>query len=207
MSSYRTVKRPSIGEAWLESVSLIMLEGKLRETGESTLKEILNLQVVITDPSPEDIIIRKYGDRETIDFMMDNFFKKAPVEDWGYSYGTRIFGENGLDLLKKHLTERKDSTRAVFTLLSPVLDTAHTPCLTQVQAIIRERKLVLTCIFRSQDFGKKHYADALALTKLGRELMVEFGIDKLELVMYIANAHILEDDFDACEKIIKYETA
>ena len=75
--------------------------------------------------------------------MMGNFFEEQNIEDWGYSYKKRIFTKQGLNYLADNLQKHKNSTRSIFTLLSPAEDAVHVPCLTQIQAMIRDKRLIL----------------------------------------------------------------
>jgi len=203
MNRDRMIEKDSIGEAWLAAVRYVLDAGKLVDFGEVGAREVLNLRITVANPRRDDPVIRQYGDREMIDFMMRNFFREECVEEWGYSYRDRIFTPDGLYSLIAKLREKRNSTWSVFTLLRPEEDGTHVPCLTQVQALIREERLCLVGYFRSQDVGAKLYADLLALTEIGARVGKELKTASLEIVLHIVSAHVCRDDIPRLEKILQ----
>ncbi|MFH1037582.1 MAG: thymidylate synthase [PVC group bacterium] len=203
MSCYKIIEKDSIGAAWLAAARYVLKAGRPVDFGDVAAREVLNLQVTVRNPRRDDPIVQQYGDQEMIDFMMGNFFGEKSVEEWGYSYRERIFTRDGLDRLVSNLKEKGNSTWSVFTLLRPGEDGKHVPCLTQIQALVREERLCLVCYFRSQDIGLKLYADLLALTEVGEMIKERVKTPSLEMVLHIASAHIYREDIPRLEKILR----
>lgn len=141
--------------------------------------------------------------------MKKNFLKREPIKEWGYSYGSRIFNFNGMNQLRevvKKLKEKPESKSAVITLNNPLSDfNTHFPCLNLLDFKIRGRKKVFTtAFFRSQDVGKKIYADILALGEISKMVANSLKTNVGPLTLIIVSAHIYQEDFNKVNQLIKY---
>ncbi|MDD4352886.1 MAG: thymidylate synthase [Candidatus Nanoarchaeia archaeon] len=199
------IKSESIGNAWKDALKLIKYKGNSVYDGEIKLKEIINLIFEIENPLENDEIIKKFGDEAMIKFMFSNFLEQEPVLNWGYSYGQRIFNFENIDQLediKQKLKKNTESKSATLCLMNPPKDKNHSPCINVLDFKIRDGHLILTAFFRSQDIGKKFYADALCITHLGKMITKEFENIPIKLVMNIVSAHIYEPDLKRVNEII-----
>ena len=122
-----------------------------------------------------------------------------------YTYPERLFNINLVDIssqqptqinqydvMIKRLSEHLGSNRAVATLYSAGLDRdeQHIPCLNFLQAIVRENKLILFCMFRSNDIFNAWPSNMLLLTYLGLKLASEFNNINFEGIDYhCSSAH------------------
>lgn len=121
---------------------------------------------------------------------------------------------NQIEILCNRLIYCKNTNRAVATIYNPFLD-AHEediPCLQWIQITIRDDKMRLHCIFRSNDIYGAWYGNMLFLTYLALLILeiinrhyemdntfIEFeGID-----YYSTSAHVYMHDLDSALKLFK----
>jgi thymidylate synthase len=164
----QTIRSKTAGQVWIAAINAVMQEGSyLRETDVHT-QELTDLFVEVEDGQLYDDILEEHANPKTIKWMVDeNFGGTEPVLDWGYCYGMRLRNFNGVDQVSKVIEKLKldaETRSATINLIKPEDDfNGHMPCITTLDVKIRSGKLHVTGFFRSQDVGKKLYADILAL--------------------------------------------
>jgi len=203
----KEVTAKTIGEAWVKSCKHIMKEGHPIIDDDKELKEIINLLVTIKEPSQEDAILEKHGNKELIAWMMSNFFeeKRVPELKNAKSYGTRLFnynGKNQINWVIEKLKNKPESKAATITMIMHD-DTGYIPCVSTIDFKIRNNKLLVTGMCRAIDFGKKVYANLLALNKLQLMVAEKLNVKVGELSMFNVSAHIYPEDFENIKNILK----
>src|SRR3989338_5761033 len=164
------LKCKTIGQAWLKTCQHIFTKGQLINDGDQKLREMLHFALEIKQPSFKDKIIEKYGDKQMIDWMLSNFLeqKRVPELKNALSYGTRLFNYNGKDQIQwviNKLNEKRETKGATIPLILQD-DESYIPCVSALDFKIRDDKLMITAFCRSIDFGKKAYANMVALHKI-----------------------------------------
>jgi thymidylate synthase len=81
-------------------------------------------------------------------------------------------------------------------------DSGYIPCVSMLDFKIRDNKLMLVAMCRSIDFGKKVYANMLALNKIQEKVANEIGTKVGPLIMYVVSAHIYDEDYKKVEEIL-----
>ena len=198
------------GLAWKDACKLVMLDGVKVYDGNIQLNEVLDLFIEVEDATKNDSILDKNADPKMIDWMVNkNFGVSEPVLNWGYCYGMRFRNFNGVNQINRIVTKLKknpDAKSATVSLMDASVDfDGHMPCIVALDFKIRDGKLLLTGFFRSQDIGKKFYADILALGAIQAEVARELGIDKKNVKIFISSAHIYETDFEKVNNFILQE--
>ncbi len=194
----------TIGECWLNSIKTVMENGDDHYDEDVKLKEILGLTVEIKYPKIEDEIIEKYGDKIVIERTLAKFAKGANMPDRPFTYGARIYDNNGVDQfewLVKRLQSKQETKSATICLLTPGSEAANLPCLTALDAKIRHNKLELQFFFRSQNIFGRQYANLLALVKLQLDIAKRCAVEIGSLKGYVASAHIYEYDYVQAEAL------
>lgn len=143
-----------------------------------------------------------------IDWMVNkNFGGSEPILDWGYCYGTRFSNFKGVNQIEKIVTKLRknpESKSATISLIDPSTDfDGHMPCIVALDFKIRDSKLYVTGFFRSQDVGKKLYADIIALGTIQKKISELLSIKKGSVKIFISSAHIYEADFEKINRFIK----
>ena len=142
--------------------------------------------------------------------------------DFVYTYPERLcgyhtidrFGEeidaNQLEIMEYRLLEHAGSNRAVATLYNCGLDATeqHIPCLNWVQATIRDNKLILHVIFRSNDCYSAFPSNMLFISYIGIKLVEalkeEYPNLEFEGINYNSSSlHIYQGDMEAAKKVIQ----
>ncbi len=202
------VIRETIGEAWLGAAKHIFENGKPMKDDDVDIREFLHFVLVIKKPNMQDEIVEKHGNKEMIDWMMANFLedKRVPELKNAWSYGKRIFNYDGKDQLNwvtEKLKRKPEAKSVTIPMLMPNTDDAYIPCVSMLDFKIRDGKLMIVAMCRSLDFGKKAYANMLALHKIQQKAAEEIGISCGEVVMYVVSAHIYDEDYKMMEQILK----
>ena len=197
------IEKNTIGEVWLEATKYILKNGKKINYRETELLEVLNLQLIINEPNVKDEIVEKYGDKDVLEYMQKNFKTDENV-GFGYTYKQRFFdyqGTNQIENSLANLEKRENSMDAIFSTLIPKEDVKHVPCLAMLQYIVRDKTLIITATFKSQDIGKKSYADYIEITKLFEPVKEKLELLKMKIIANITSAHIYKEDIEKLKKL------
>ncbi|MDD2656709.1 MAG: thymidylate synthase [Patescibacteria group bacterium] len=197
------IEKNTIGEVWLEAVEYVLKNGKEINYRETELLEVLNLQLIINKPNVNDEIVEKHGDKDILEYMKKNFETDENV-GFGYTYRQRFFDYQGLNQIENslaNLEKRENSMDAIFSTLMPKEDATHVPCLAMLQYIVRDETLIITVTFKSQDIGKKSYADYIEITKLFEPIKEKLDLQKMKIITNITSAHIYKDDIEKLKKL------
>jgi thymidylate synthase len=186
---------------------MIMRKGEQQKDGDKKIRELMHFEVVIENPSEKDSIVEEHGDKAMISWMLSNFSeqKRVPELKNSMSYGTRLYNYNGKDQVAwviQKLKEKPETKAATIPTLMPNEDQGYIPCVSMLDFKLRHGKLVLTAMCRSIDFGNKVYANMIALNQVQQKVASELKVECGKLIMYIASAHIYEDDFEKVKSVI-----
>lgn len=114
---------------------------------------------------------------------------------------------NQIDVIINRLKNNLGSNRAVATLYHPGIDKERIdiPCLNWLQATVREGKLDLHCVFRSNDLYGAWPANMYLLTYLGLFLAedIEENICFNSIHYHSSSLHIYENDLPTVKNILK----
>ena len=132
-----------------------------------------------------------------------------------YTYPERLLRQLSFDgeyidqfnVMYNRLINNHGSNRAVATLYNPGidLDKIDIPCLNWLQATIRDNKLELHCMFRSNDLYGAWPSNMYLLTFLGLWLSEQFTHEKISfngIHYHSSSLHIYKTDIDAVKEIL-----
>ena len=199
MNDHNILYANTIGECWINSIKLVMNSGNEYFDEDVKIKELLGLSVEIENPKLDDEIIEELGDSLVISRTLDKFSKGVNMPDRPFTYGACIYDKNGIDQfewLVDRLKLKKETKSATICLLTPGSKDTNLPCLTTIDAKIRNNTLILQFFFRSQNIFGRQYANLLALAKLQYDLAQRCSVKVGSLKGYVASAHIYEYDFE-----------
>lgn len=198
-----------IGLVWVQSIKTVLQYGMPINDDKGTILEISPLFIQINHPSEADAIVQQYGDEAILLYMQQNFEDQSFSPGWGYSYAERLYGdqhENPIAQIIKRLQQYPSTKSATISLLKPEEDGMHTPCLATLDFKIRQNRMNINAFFRSQDIGKKMYADMVQLLRLGKKVAKELQLDDIRLYSTICSAHIYEKDICEMQRIVSHFT-
>lgn len=203
-----TIYSKTVGQAWVDAINVVMRRGSYLDTTDVHVNEILDLFIEVEDAQSQDAILNEYADPKMIDWMVNkNFGGAEPVLDWGYCYGMRLYDFNGLNQVAEIVRKLKADSEVRSATVSLVKQEddlkGHMPCITTLDVKIRNNQLHLTGFFRSQDVGKKLYADILALGSIQKRIANQVGVRSGHVKIFITSAHIYETDFDRVRRFLR----
>jgi thymidylate synthase len=204
----KIVSAKTIGECWLNCIQKVINHGKIHYDEDVEIHEILGLAVEVSKPLSHDEIIHKLGDHKVISKMLKKFSKGVVMPDRPFTYGACIYDNGGIDQfewLVNRLNSKREAKSATFGLLTPGCKSPNLPCLTTVDAKIREDRLELQFFFRSQNIFGRQYANLLALAKLQDDIANRCSATPGGMRGYIASAHIYAFDLPEAQRISKGE--
>ncbi|PIV38248.1 hypothetical protein COS31_00420 [Candidatus Roizmanbacteria bacterium CG02_land_8_20_14_3_00_36_15] len=203
----RIIKSKQLGQAWQKSIKEIIGFGQIVNDDKGEIKELLDLFILVKKIEKNDPIIKQYGNKKMIKWMLNNFGKTTEVDDWGYSYGQRLYDFKGVNQIKyviSRLKSNPESKSATISFMFPPEDIKHIPCIIAIDFKIRDKKLIVTSFFRSQDIGKKFYADAIAINSIAEKISRSLSIRHQEFLFFIKSAHIYLNDIQILKPILKW---
>ena len=132
-----------------------------------------------------------------------------------YTYPNRIFAHfdiNQFNTMKKRILTSIGSNRAVAVTIDPKLDSAREdiPCLQFLQCLVRDKKLTIHCMFRSNDIFGAFYSNMFFIAYLGIKMKEEINNEILGeklnfggIHYHSTSGHIYHTDIKAAKKLIK----
>ncbi|MBB1492293.1 hypothetical protein H5395_12250 [Paracoccus sp. MC1854] len=194
----------TIGDCWLESIRYVLNHGLPHLDGRVELLELLGLAVEISAPKEKDPLISAHGDPTVLSRTLAKFARGASMPERPFTYAQRIFDMNGVDQfdwMVERLQRKPDTKSATINLLVPGSTAASLPCLTTLDAKIRQGRLDLQFFFRSQNIFGRQYANLAALAQLQTDLARRCNTVSGVLRGYVASAHIYAFDIDDARKL------
>ncbi|MFD0691165.1 hypothetical protein [Actinomadura fibrosa] len=177
---------------WSAGVAGMEDQGPIIE-GPPTLFEVASL-------SWEDPILREYGDRTRIGDRGQERARRA-----GRSrYGPRLRELGGVDQLAwvvDLLRARPWTTSAWISLTVPGESAEDMPCLTALSFRIRDYRLIMTAMFRSQNVYRG-YLTYIPLRGVQLQVAEELGLPSGPLRVFVDVPHILVGDAERVASVL-----
>ena len=155
----RKIVTRSLKEAYFKAIKLVNARGTLGVDGKSTIKELMNLEIILIDPIIE---IDFFKQRSPADhaWMQDNFRSKKLVPELGdsMSYATRLHDYGGIDQVgrvEQKLRQKPETKSATITTLMPATDVNYIPCISLLDFKMRGNNFITNVVARSIDVENK----------------------------------------------------
>lgn len=209
------VQGKTVGEVWLKLLKVIMRFGQEKEHYRGDpLKEIVNLCSIITDEDPDNLKVEPYFDFNEAELQqyLPQILEASEASDTAgqgdYTYGQRLRNFQGkynqLDLMVKALKKDINSLKSyAFTWEIEDHEGGSRPCLTQLQALVQNKKLFLTVYFRSHDMFSAYPRNLLALRKVQKELADPLKLNLGPLVCISGSAHLYKKNWEQIKNILE----
>lgn len=198
------IRTKNLGEAWFESMKLVLSSGQDFYDGDINLKEIRNLYVSIEDIDEHDEILEKYADRSRIELMKKKYFTCGLVGDYKIDYGSYIFNNNGVnqfEWLYERLKNKPETKSATIVMHIPGEE--NLTCLSMLDFKLRDDKLYMTAVYRSQNIYASQPGNLVALRNLQKALAEKLEVNVGGVELAVMSAHIYENNYDAAKKIVE----
>ncbi len=194
------------GLVWKKAVQLVMESGDIVTDDGEKLNEVINVSLEVSQPTKIDKIIKEFGDEKMLEWMRNNFHSDQPIEGWGYCYGQRLKNFEGINQYERIINKLKknlETKSATLNFTFPPGDLKHMPCVNILDLKFRNGKLNGVAFMRSQDAGKKIYADIISMGEIIAEIAAEIGQEPGSLLIHIASLHIYHKDLPKLKPLLK----
>jgi thymidylate synthase len=188
----RTLRAPSLGIAHELVVKMVLEKGRTLETEdkEATV-EFDEIGIRVENPFAEPMVSRHSRfSRKFMEKYAEDLLNGTPAV-FEYDYHDRLFnwGEelsagglplhmNQIEYMIRKLEDFPVSRRAIAITWNPFIDESHadSPCLQLVQCLIRDSRLFMKVVFRSNDMLTAAGANMFALAHLQRHIAGKLGV-------------------------------
>ena len=198
------INAKTTNDAWKRILNLIWYSGYELKSERGMTKEIHNLMVKVQEPFDKNIDGFPMSQEELKKYSLQ--LLDSDRHGFEYTYGERLrkWGSeivekpiDQIDYVAKKLKLNKNSRRAIAVTWIPSVDTTKTevPCLILTDFIIREKKLHLTAVFRSNDMFGAWPANVYGLNNLNQYVAKKLKIKSGSITTLSISAHIYEHDW------------
>lgn len=202
------IRKKSVSVSYEELVKKVLNNGEIIRTEINDItKELRNVLIEITNPSDKSISSKyPFGENAVHEYV--NQLLYGTKNQFSYDYHSRLFewkcfdaygAVNQVEYIIKKLKKEMSSRRALAITWNPYMDTSNlsndvsVPCLQYIQFLIRNKKLEMSVVFRSNDILLAYHSNAIGLIALGEMIAKEIDIKLNKYCHYIISAHIYID--------------
>lgn len=209
--SHYFVQKSSLPEAYHTALSVLHHCGQIVNCSDyqSVCKEI-SLTMNVLDPLKEPRISRCFigGHHELQQYVMEvcygilDFMIGQGDHVWEYTYHDRISKQ--IFFVIDELRRNPDSRRAVIDVRDNSVDmfNEHPACLQHMQFMIRDGKLNLQIVMRSNDAAEATFMNAFAFVSLQERVAKNLNVP-VGTYTHTANSfHVYKKDFDLLEHFV-----
>jgi thymidylate synthase len=213
-SSIFKIRRPTVGEAWIDAVKTINRFGTIIPGMYGDVKKVQNLCIVVEDENPEKPKIPPYMTftKEGYKKYIKGFFETDSGSE-SYTYGERIFAWDSIDqekIMVEKLGRFEHDRGALAVLWKPHVDNFpppktdraqkgqtkgwSVPCLVMLLGQCTKGKFFMTAVFRSNDIFGSWPLNALALRTLQQRIAKKIGesLGSLTTISHIAEIYEID---------------
>lgn len=201
------INSETIDSAWKRVLNAVWSSDEFQSERGRT-KEVINLLVRVNDPLgrmvPDGFAM---GQKELEEYSKQ--LLKPDSQGFEYTYGERLcsWGKgriDQIDFIVKTLRKNKNSRRAIATTWIPTLDEIRedVPCMMLVDFKIRNSRLHLTAVFRSNDMFGAWPANAYGLARLCGYVAKKVGCNVGTITTLSISAHIYEHDWKNVKRVL-----
>ncbi len=206
------VRGRTLPEAYHNALRVLSEEGEVTPCPDyHTNQKELSMTICVEEPLGEPLISKLFigGYRELEQYrqeMLDGILDfEIDKGNWAYTYHSRMAEQ--LPFILRELRRNPDSRRAVVDVREWRHDAAegneNPACLQHLQFFIRDGKLHLKVLFRSNDACKATFMNAFALIMLQQRMAGELGVEMGTYTHRANSFHCYERDFPLLEGYLR----
>lgn len=193
------------GKNWINYCKAVLEKGVEFHDEDEKIKELLDVFLVFTEVDSNDEIFEKFADQDLLELYRKKMVSTKIVPELNASYGKRLYNQMGVNQVQwliDRLKRKPETKAATISLLLPDDPGPRIPCLSVIDAKIRDGKLNLACFYRSQNAARA-YGNFIGVSDLHKKIAKEVGYPVGEMKFYVASAHIYEKDFEKVNDLVK----
>ncbi|MDI6618740.1 MAG: thymidylate synthase [Clostridiales bacterium] len=203
------VEGKTLPEVYHKALRALYYNGEITDCPDyNTTQKECSMTMSVLEPLAEPMISRLFigGFEELEQYrqeVLDGILNFRIGKGWDYTYNSRISGQ--LDFIYRELKRNPYTRRAVIDVRDWKKDSvSDSPaCLQHMQFFIREGKLHMKVLMRSNDAAEATYMNAFAFIMLQKQVADNTGC-KMGSYTHRANSfHCYEKDFDLLEGYVK----
>jgi thymidylate synthase len=188
----RVIRAPSIGRAHELVIKMILEKGWVLQTedAEATIEfEEISIQVDTPLAEPLVSLHSRFQQKFVEQYARDLLFGSHATFEYDYhgrlfDWGERLINDgqpvhiNQIEYIVNKLKSSPNSRRAIALTWNPLIDESldSCPCLQLIQCILREGKLSMRVVFRSNDMLTAAGANMYALVQLQKSIAEKLGV-------------------------------
>ena len=193
--------------AWLACLGWVLDRGRDIADDGVVLKESLNVTISARTCAADDLETVGAGP-DRLHLMIEKYESLAVLPMYEMSYG-KLFrkhaGVDQIDWLVRRLKRRPEAKSATIGFHTPGDEVLS--CISLVDCKLREGKLHLNAVFRSQNVFGSQPGNACALRRIQAGIANDIGVPPGVLTLHILSAHIYERDLDAARRVVSAGSA
>jgi thymidylate synthase len=196
------IHAPTLGEAWLRALGLILRCGRWTADGDDRLLEILPLVMRVASADEGDPIIRQHADQARIRRMLDKHRSLDILPGYKVSYGRLLHDNGGVDQVAwaaERILAKHETKSATIGLHIPGEEDQS--CLSLLDFKYRDGELAMTAVYRSQNVWGSQPGNVLALREVQEQVAKAVGAPIGRLDLFALSAHIYEHDVERARSV------
>ena len=208
------VSETSLPDAYHKAIMALYDEGDILSCNDWNQKQKeVSMTFVVKEPLAEPMISRLYigGFHELQQYVMEVLdgildFKIGDGNAWEYTYHDRLVNYQGklnqIEFIIEELKRSSDTRRAVAVIRDNDVDpfNSHPACLQIMQFFIRDEKLHLKVLMRSNDAPEATFMNAFAFIMLQKYIAEQVGAGMGSYTHRANSFHCYEKDFALLEQ-------
>jgi thymidylate synthase len=196
------LEAPSLGVAWLQALQLILQEGRWIGDGPQRLLEVRPLILRIASVDEDDPIITNSADRSRIELMLRKYSSCEILPQYKISYGRLLYDNDGVDQIDwvvNRLQSKPETKAATIALHRP--GEAEPSCLSLLDFKLREDRLAMTAVYRSQNVFASQPGNVMALRRVQCDVAARLDLQAGTFDLFALSAHIYESDVIPAQRV------
>ena len=188
----------NVSQAWVRGCEAIIARGFRTKGKIKLLNLIVDIRNLDRDESFEELYGR-YMDMEvfkrTVEIVSsDKSFGLHPSY-WKRLKGKEKFRVDQISQVISRLKKQPHSTKLTLQIYTPDdFQEKYTPCILCVELRVERQNLSMSVFIRSQDFGRKSYADYIGLSHILQRIAEDSSIPLGGMVVHTVTASINRQD-------------
>jgi thymidylate synthase len=189
-------------DAWIACLKRVLDYGRNVMDDGAVLKEVLNITVSAWT-CDDDALEAAGADPRRLRRMIEKYESLSVLPMYNVSYG-KLFrkhaGVDQIDWLVRRLRLRPEAKSATIGFHTPGDELLS--CISLVDCKLREGRLHLNAVFRSQNIFGSRPGNTCALRRIQSSIADDLGVPVGALTLHILSAHVYEGDLDAANRIV-----
>ena len=203
------IKKRTLPEAYHSAMYELETQGIVLDCSDWSQKQKeCTITVHIEEPTAEPMISKciiggPYDLQRYVMELVDGILDFKINAGWDYTYHDRF--NRYMPFVIGELKRNKDSRRAIISIRDNEVDSKTTDpaCMQSMQFFIRNNKLDLIVLFRSNDLPEAFFFNAFGLIMLQQKVASELGVEVGTYTHRSNSMHCYEKDFPLLENFVK----